>query len=378
MERAWELVRRNRGAAGIDRTTIAQIEQHGVDRLLDELAADLRAGSYHPLPARRVFIAKAGNREQRPLSIPAVCDRIVQAATKLAIESVFEADFLPCSFGFRPARSAHDALQVLVDEAWRGKRWVVETDIASCFEAIPHDRLMAAVEERIVDRHVLKLLRSMLSAGVMVDGAVRRSGAGTPQGGVISPALCNVYLHRLDRQWETRGHGVLCRYADDLVMMCKTKREAEAALAALRTLLAELGLEPKAAKTRIVYLQEGGEGMDFLGFHHRWVRARDPGCGTSRFSRAGPHGRRCSTPATVCVRSRAGTGCAGRSSRSSGTSTGSCVAGRATSATATRPSSLIRSPVTRTRAWRCGWPSAISSTGATAGRRSPPGRTASD
>jgi group II intron reverse transcriptase/maturase len=276
LERAWELVRRNRGAAGIDQATIAQVEQHGVDRLLDELAADLRDGSYRPLPARRVFIPKPGSRERRPLSIPAVRDRVVQAALKLAIEPVFEADFLPCSFGFRPARSAHDALQVLVDEAWRGRRWVVETDIANCFEAIPHDRLMAVLEERIVDRHVLKLLRSMLSAGVMTDGAVRRSDAGTPQGGVISPVLCNVYLHRLDRQWQTRGHGVLCRYADDLVVMCKTRSEAVAALASLRALLAELGLEPKAAKTRIVHLVEGGEGLDFLGFQHRWVRARDP------------------------------------------------------------------------------------------------------
>ena len=276
LERAWELVRRNRGAAGIDQATISDVEQHGVDRLLDELAADLKDGSYRPLPARRVFIPKPGSPERRPLSIPAVRDRVVQAALKLAIEPVFEADFLPCSFGFRPARSAHDALQVLVDEAWRGRRWVVETDIANCFEAIPHDRLMAALEERIVDRHVLKLLRSLLSAGVMEDGAVRRSGAGTPQGGVISPVLCNVYLHRLDRQWQTLGHGVLCRYADDLVVMCKTRNEAEAALASLRTLLAELGLEPKAAKTRIVHLVEGGEGLDFLGFHHRWVRARDP------------------------------------------------------------------------------------------------------
>jgi len=276
LERAWELVRRNRGAAGIDRATIAQVEQHGVDRLLDELAADLKDGSYRPLPARRVFIPKPGSLERRPLSIPAVSDRVVQAALKLAIAPVFEADFLPCSFGFRPTRSAHDALQVLVDEAWRGRRWVVETDIANCFEAIPHDRLMAAVEERIVDRHVLKLLRSMLSAGVMTDGAIRRSGAGTPQGGVISPVLCNVYLHRFDRQWQTRGRGVLCRYADDLVVMCKTRNEAEAALALLRTLLAELGLEPKAAKTRIVHLAEACEGVDFLGFHHRWVRARDP------------------------------------------------------------------------------------------------------
>lgn len=137
------------GAAGIDRTTIDDVEQHGVDRLLDELAADLKDGSYRSLPARRVFIAKSASRERRPLSIPAVRDRVVQAALKIVIEPIFEADFLPCSFGFRPRRSAHDALQVLVDEAWRGRRWVVETDISSCFEAIPHDRLMAAVEERV-------------------------------------------------------------------------------------------------------------------------------------------------------------------------------------------------------------------------------------
>jgi RNA-directed DNA polymerase len=276
LERAWGLVRRNRGAAGIDRTTIDDVEQHGVDRLLDELAADLKDGSYRSLPARRVFIAKSASRERRPLSIPAVRDRVVQAALKIVIEPIFEADFLPCSFGFRPRRSAHDALQVLVDEAWRGRRWVVETDISSCFEAIPHDRLMAAVEERISDRHVLKLLRALLRTGVMEDGALRRSVTGTPQGGVISPVLCNVYLHRLDREWQTRGHGALCRYADDLVAMCKTRREAEAALGALTAILADLGLEPKQAKTRIVHLREGGEGLDFLGFHHRWVRARDP------------------------------------------------------------------------------------------------------
>jgi RNA-directed DNA polymerase len=273
---AGGLVRRNRGAAGIDRTTIDDVEQHGVDRLLDELAADLKDGSYRSLPARRVFIAKSASRERRPLSIPAVRDRVVQAALKIVIEPIFEADFLPCSFGFRPRRSAHDALQVLVDEAWRGRRWVVETDISSCFEAIPHDRLMAAVEERISDRDVLKLLRALLRTGVMEDGALRRSVTGTPQGGVISPVLCNVYLHRLDREWQTRGHGALCRYADDLVAMCKTRREAEAALGALTAILADLGLEPKQAKTRIVHLREGGEGLDFLGFHHRWVRARDP------------------------------------------------------------------------------------------------------
>ena len=276
LERAWELVRANHGAAGIDRQTIADVEQFGVSRLLDELAADLKGGGWRPLPSRRVFIPKPGRQELRPLSIPAVRDRVVQAAAKIVLEPIFEADMLECSFGFRPGRSAHDALQVLIDESWRGARWVAESDVANCFEAIPHSGLMSAIEERISDRHVLKLLRAMLHAGVMEDGAVRRSMAGTPQGGVISPCLCNVYLHRLDRQWQARGHGVLVRYADDLLAICKTERDAEGAIEALTVILAELGLELKAAKTRIVHLREGGEGVDFLGFHHRYVRGNTP------------------------------------------------------------------------------------------------------
>jgi group II intron reverse transcriptase/maturase len=273
LERAWELVRANRGAAGIDRQTIAEVEEYGIAKLLDELAADLKERRWRPLPARRVFIPKPGRpMEQRPLSIPAVRDRVVQAATKIVVEPIFEAGMLECSFGFRPRRSGHDALQVLVDEAWRGRRWVAESDIANCFEAIPHSGLMAAVADRVCDRHVLKLLRAMLRAGVMQDGAVTRSGAGTPQGGVLSPCLANVYLHRLDRQWADRGSGVLVRYADDLLVMCHSPREAEGALAALTAILAELGLELKQAKTRVVHLEEGGEGLDFLGFHHRWVR----------------------------------------------------------------------------------------------------------
>ena len=273
LERAWEQVRRNRGAAGIDGITLAEVERDGVGRLLDELAAELRAGSYRVQPSRRVWIPKPGRAERRPLSIPTVRDRIVQAALKLVVEPVYEAGFLPCSFGFRPKRAAHDALQVLIDETWRGRRWVVETDIASCFESIPHDRLMAAVEERICDRKLLKLVRAMLRAGVMESGAVRHSVTGTPQGGVVSPLLANVYLHRVDRAWETGGEGVLVRYADDLVVLCRTQREAEAALALLRELLGELGLELKAEKTRIVHLEEGGEGLEFLGFRHQWVRA---------------------------------------------------------------------------------------------------------
>jgi RNA-directed DNA polymerase len=272
LARAWGLVRANKGAAGIDRQTIADVEQYGVSRLLDELAADLRDGRWRPLPARRVFIPKPGREELRPLSIPAVRDRVVGAAVKLVIEPVFEADFLPCSFGFRPRRSQHDALQVLIDQSWKGRRWALETDIANCFEAIPHSGLMSAIEERVSDRHLLKLLRAMLRAGVMQDGAVHRDVTGTPQGGVLSPVLANVYLHRLDRQWAKRGTGVLVRYADDLVVLCHSRREAEAALVSLRSILAELGLELKAAKTRIVHLREGGEGLDFLGFHHRRVR----------------------------------------------------------------------------------------------------------
>jgi RNA-directed DNA polymerase len=279
--RAWVAVRRNDGAPGVDRTTLDWIEkEYGIDRLLAELSSELRDGSYRPLPARRVYIPKPGSTEQRPLSIPAVRDRIVAAATKIVLEPIFEADFADCSFGFRPKRSQHDALQVLVDETFRGRRWVVETDVADCFAAIPHDRLMQAVQERVCDQPMLKLLRAMLRAGVMESGVVSHPVTGTPQGGVVSPLLCNVYLHRLDRAWDTRAFGVLVRFADDLLVVCKSRQQAEAALARLRALLAELGLAPKEAKTRIVELAVGREGFDFLGFHHRMVRSR------------GIHGRR--------------------------------------------------------------------------------------
>jgi RNA-directed DNA polymerase len=271
--RAWVAVRLNDGAPGIDATTLDQVEQYGVARLLDELVTELRDGKYRPLPSRRVFIPKPGQPGQfRPLSIPAVRDRIVQAALKIVLEPVFEADMLPCSFGFRPRRGQHDALQVLIDESWRGRRWVVETDVANCFPAIPHDQLMQAIEERVCDQSILKLLRKVLRAGVMEDGQVRHSVTGAAQGGVISPLMCNVYLHRIDRVWDARRHGILVRFADDALVMCASREQAEAALTRLRELLAELGLEPKEAKTRIVHMQVGGAGFDFLGFHHRLVR----------------------------------------------------------------------------------------------------------
>ena len=273
LERAWEQVRRNAGAPGIDQITIADVEEYGVDRLLDELAMELRERTFKPLPARRVNIPKPGRDELRPLSIPAIRDRVVQTALKIVLEPVFEADMLPCSFGFRPKRAAHDALQVLIDESFGGRRWVVETDIADCFTAIPHYGLMSTLSERICDRKVLSLLRAFLQAGVMEEGAVQRAVAGTPQGGVVSPLLCNVYLNRLDRAWRP-AYGRLVRYADDLLVVCRNRGQAEAALARLTTLLNGLGLRPKPEKTRIVQLVEGQPGFDFLGFHHRLVRSR--------------------------------------------------------------------------------------------------------
>src|SRR6266480_2189385 len=273
--RAWVAVRWNNGAPGIGKVTLAAVEEYGIIRLLDELAAELREKRYRPLPARRVLIPEPGAPagEQRPLSIPSVRDRIVQAAVKIVLEPVFEADFLPSSFGFRPGRSAHDALQVLIEEQARGRRWVVETDIASCFAAIPSEGLMRAIEGRVCDQSVLKLLRVILRAGVMQDGQVRREVTGTAQGSPLSPLLCNIYLHRLDREWD-EGDGVLVRFADDLVVMCWSRNQAGRALERLTALLASLGPEPKAAKTRIVRLQAGGEGFDFPGFHHRLVRSR--------------------------------------------------------------------------------------------------------
>ena len=203
LQRAWSQVRRNSSARCIEQITLAEVEQYGVSRLLDELEAELRAQTFRPIPARRVFIPKPGTKERRPLSIPAVRDRVVQAAVKIVLEPVFEADFLPCSFGFRPKRAAHDGLQVLVNESFAGARWVVETDVADCFGAIPHSGLMSAVKERIGDRRLLSLLRAFLRAGVMEHGTVRRPVTGTAQGGVISPLMCNVYLHRLDRAWRS-------------------------------------------------------------------------------------------------------------------------------------------------------------------------------
>jgi RNA-directed DNA polymerase len=276
LQRAWQQVRENRGAAGVDRITIAQIEESGAEAFLDELEAELKEQRYRPRPARRVYIPKPGRSEQRPLGIPRIKDRVCQTAAKLILEPIFEADFRGCSFGFRPKRSAHDALEQIKREVMRGRRWVIDADIRGFFDALDPKILEQLLCERISDRRVLKLLRSWLQAGVLEGETLLRPEVGSPQGSPISPLLANVYLNALDRAWEDRhgGLGVLVRYCDDLVILCRTKAQAEAAMRELRALLADLRLELADAKTRLVFLDNDGEGsFDFLGFHHRMVES---------------------------------------------------------------------------------------------------------
>lgn len=279
---AWKRVRRNKGAAGVDRLTLEAVEQYGVERMLNELGAKLRDGEYRAQVVLRRYISKSDGKK-RPLGIPTVGDRVAQMAAKLVLEPIFEADFLPCSYGFRPKRSATMALEVLRKQGAKGGNFVLDADIRDYFGSIDHDKLMKLVERRICDRRALKLVRQWLQAGVMEDGVVSAVVAGTPQGGVISPLLSNIYLHVLDVLWTRNSAplGMLVRYADDFVVMCNTKRECEEAEARVGAIMARLGLTLHPDKTRRVELTGGKEGFDFLGCHlHKrmsgriWERAR--------------------------------------------------------------------------------------------------------
>ncbi len=266
---AWKRVKRNKGAAGVDAETIASIRALGEESFLDDLSKTLRAGRYRPQAVRRHWIPKA-NGGRRPLGIPTVRDRVVQTATKLILEPIFEVDFPDCSYGFRPGRSATQALEVLRLRGSGGKgNHVFDADIRDFFGSLDREILMKRVMLRVSDRRVLGLIRGWLEAGVMEDGRETKLLSGTPQGGVISPLLSNIYLAFLDERWtkQCADIGTLVRYADDFVIMCNTKREAEEAERRVKMIFGRLRLTLHPDKTRKLDLSGGKQGFDFLGCH---------------------------------------------------------------------------------------------------------------
>lgn len=267
---AWKRVKANGGAGGIDKMTIADIEAYGLEKFIQEIQQELTEGTYHPKPVRRTYIPK-GKTEKRPLGIPIIKDRVIQMAVKIIIEPIFEADFKESSYGFRPKRSAHQALDRIRKDTAKNGWWIVDADIKGYFNNINHEKLMLMVKQRISDRKILKMIWKWLKAGVMENGEYAESDLGSPQGGVISPLLANIYLHYLDCKWEYhyKHLGKLIRYCDDFVVICRTKKDAEHALKAVTSIMERLELELHSEKTKLASMWDGKEGFDFLGFHHR-------------------------------------------------------------------------------------------------------------
>lgn len=270
---AWRRVKANGGSGGVDGVTIESIvKEYGEGLFVFEIGLDLTNGTYRPLPARRKDIPK-GEGKFRPLGIPAIRDRVVQMATKMVIEPLFEADFQEFSYGFRPGRSQHQAIRHIRRAVKKGVYWVVDVDIQGYFDNINHEKLMKLVEQRISDKRVLKLIRQWLKAGFVKDDQFHETDLGSPQGGVISPLLSNIFLNYLDTIWEKKFSevGTVVRFADDLVVLCKTKEQALKAIDVLKAVFAKLELQMNTSKSKLVNLWDDKEGFDFLGMHHRKV-----------------------------------------------------------------------------------------------------------
>ncbi len=267
---AWKQVKSNKGSPGIDNETIEDIIKKGEEKVLGELQYQLKNKKYFPKKVKRIYIPKPDGK-QRPLGIPTVRDRIVQTSAKMVIEPIFEADFLECSYGFRSGRCAHDALDAIRETINDGYPIILDADIKGFFDNINHEKLLNLIYQRINDRKVLKYIRKWLTGGVLESGLPIETDKGTPQGGVISPLLANIYLHELDKYWMQQRvvNGKLIRYADDFVIMFRTKEDAEKGLEIVKAILAELDLKLNENKTKIVDTIQGREGFEFLGFHIR-------------------------------------------------------------------------------------------------------------
>jgi RNA-directed DNA polymerase len=264
LARAWAKVQSNAGACGVDGITVERFAKDSQERLL-AVSEQIKRGAYQPQPVKRVWIPKPGSAEKRPLGIPTVRDRVVQTALRMVIEPIFEHAFAEESFGFRPGRSCQDALRRVDGLLQSGHTHVVDIDIRGYFDAIPHGRLMAKVSEHVADGRVLALIEAFLRAKVMEEMAGWEAESGTPQGGVISPLLANIYLNPLD--WKLAQTGLaMVRYADDIVVLCRTAEEAGQALETIRQWMEEAGLELHPEKTKIVDMAPAGAHFDFLGY----------------------------------------------------------------------------------------------------------------